>query len=106
MNSTEIQNINRVIAEAMGPGLICIIDNLLYRMYDGLYFNPVDSISDVMEAVDKIFSEGQLEIILDRDSNESWTCSIWYYRDELYTAEAETPSAAISLALAEYLKEK
>ena len=109
MTPKKKQEINRVISEAMELKTHRYwkdLDRNPVYILDGHIFNPVDSISDALNAVDVIFSGGQLEIILDRDSNESWTCSIWHYRDELYTAGPETRPAAVSLALYEKIKEK
>ena len=128
MTPEEKQKINRVIAEAMGWTWQAHSNDgatHYYRWHNPqgqnvgslLAFNPVDSISDAMEGVDKI-ADGKyysIEIQYHPFASEKYERFGVFLKIERFfkgggsriiqTLEfAETPAAAIALALAEYLK--
>ena len=113
MTPLKIQEINRVIAEAMGLKLVPRIYGSMVVIEEGTtqadYYN---SISDAMEAWIKIIV-APINGTLFQDGPEGWRFTIRY--DELAdilnnrivaSESAETPSAAVSLALYEKIKEK
>ncbi len=122
MTPTEIQEINRLIAEAMGKPYITY-PVITYRTdvdpweiikeKEVSYFNPHDSIQDVFEAVDVICPKGdgfawclswsvkrqRFEFVIS-DHREGFPPKRYHGNDK------ETPEAAISLAIKQYLEEK
>ncbi len=112
------QKIIVAIAEAMGPIEVAVIDGLCYRMYDGLYFDPVDSDSDALRAVHVIADGKYYSIQIQhhpfKEKHEKFGVFLKIERffksggsRIIQTLEfAETRPAAVSLALAEFLKEK
>ncbi len=108
----KIQEINRVIAEAMGYEIIGSDDDSIRvkpapdHIWGWKLFNPYDSISDALEAVDVIIPRDKRMFIA--QYSKYWKCSIWKGGrvDNTWSGEAETRPAAVSLALYEKIKEK
>ena len=106
MTPEKKQEINRVIAEAMGLKLVPRIYGSMVVIEEGTtqadYYN---SISDALEAVDVIIPRDKRMFIA--QYSKYWKCSIWKGGrvDNPWSGEAETRPAAVSLALYEKIKE-
>ncbi len=121
MIPTDKDKINRVIAEAMGWRYgQCKIESVRVipwrwispdnsRQYVSLPFNPYDSISDALEAVEFVIKKYNLIFKLEMDTTEIGMISTAWFLDERGIAVArqsstETPQAALSLAIKQYLE--
>ena len=116
MTPEKKQEINRAIAEELGlkytkspfiHGQKIVLANPEKVYVIGKpphLFNPVDSISDALEAVD-VLIPNRRQLIM------GWVAGriiiqIFTDDDEILNGQAETRSAAVSLALVQYIKEK
>ncbi len=121
MTPPDKDKINRVIAEAMGwthigyaaeePG------RLMGHPPNGKSMelcnlpNPYDSISDAFEAWEKLIKQPYWGILMQPFEGHLWTFTVRYEAEDITasrivtSAEAETLSAAVSLALVKYIKE-
>ena len=114
------EKINRIIAEKMGwtfsfysPSGIHY-DKGVFTDHEGklrFKFNPYDSISDAFEAWEKLIKQPYWGILMQPFKGHLWTFTVRYEAEDITasrivtSAEAETPAAAISLALEKHIKE-
>ncbi len=120
MTPEKKQEINRVIAEEMGYEQAYLDDKLdryVWVNSVGRSFgphcpvNPVDSISDALEAVDEIVPWSYSVDIYKSGLSGLYNVrlTVWIkdsIKGKLFIAEAETRPAAVSLALVQYIKEE
>ena len=111
MKTEEKQKINKTIAEAMGLKVEGPLGNqsskIVFIKNSGLpgTFNPLESISDAFKAVKKLGLWLHLFGLHDVD-REGYSAAVGKTVNTRFRAEAETPAAAVSLALVQYIKEE
>ena len=114
MTPEKKQEINRVIAEAMGSEILEL--GGIYYTLGADIFDPVDSISDALDAVDVICVSDtvpfQYVVTINKMSDGTFKATITTYTSKKEYGFSETKGmgqtrpAAVSLALYEKIKEK
>lgn len=104
MTPEKKQKINRTIAKAMGDKVLELSG--IYYTLGGDVFNPIDSVSDAMEAVDKTV-DGDYDLDILRRNGKDYEAELYALKSGRgwFQGRAETRSAALSLAIMKYLEE-